>query len=94
MKQALLLPAIIIALDGCNPSPKNLSSYYREQHRPQFHFSPEKGWMNDPNGLVYYHKTYHLFYQHFPDSNIWGPMHWGHATSSDLVHWQHQPIAL
>ncbi len=67
---------------------------YGEQHRPQFHFSPAKNWMNDPNGLVYYKGEYHLFYQYFPDSTIWGPMHWGHAVTSDLTHWQHLPIAL
>jgi fructan beta-fructosidase len=69
--------------------------YYAETFRPQFHFSPNSGWMNDPNGLVYYYGEYHLFYQHI--SNIIEPsghLHWGHAVSSDLVHWQHLPVAL
>jgi sucrose-6-phosphate hydrolase SacC (GH32 family) len=67
---------------------------YSEQHRPQFHFSPPEKWMNDPNGMVYYDGEYHLFYQHYPDSNVWGPMHWGHAASRDMIHWEHLPIAL
>ncbi|WP_028296231.1 glycoside hydrolase family 32 protein [Olivibacter sitiensis] len=66
----------------------------REQYRPQYHFSPKSGWMNDPNGMVYLNGTYHFFFQHNPDSTVWGPMHWGHATSTDLVHWEEQPIAL
>lgn len=66
----------------------------QEQHRPQIHFSPEKNWINDPNGMVYSNGIYHLFYQYYPDKPVWGPMHWGHATSSDLVHWKEQPIAL
>lgn len=65
-----------------------------EQHRPQFHFTPQKGWMNDPNGMVYFKGEYHLFYQYYPDSTVWGPMHWGHAISKNLVHWEHLPIAL
>ncbi len=65
-----------------------------EKHRPLYHFTPAKKWMNDPNGMVFYEGTYHLFYQHYPDNTVWGPMHWGHATSKDLVNWEHQPIAL
>ncbi|MBW4359552.1 glycoside hydrolase family 32 protein [Flavobacterium taihuense] len=67
---------------------------YKEPFRPQFHFSPEKKWMNDPNGLLFYKGTYHLFYQYFPRDIVWGPMHWGHATSKDLIHWEHKKIAL
>ncbi|MEO1053745.1 MAG: glycoside hydrolase family 32 protein [Bacteroidota bacterium] len=70
------------------------SAIYQEQHRPQFHFSPAAHWMNDPNGMVYYDGEYHLFYQYYPDSTVWGPMHWGHAVTKDLVHWEHLPIAL
>lgn len=65
-----------------------------EPFRSQFHFTPKSGWMNDPNGMVYYGGEYHLFYQHYPDSTVWGPMHWGHAISKDMIHWEHLPIAL
>lgn len=65
-----------------------------EPHRPGFHFTPPSMWMNDPNGMVYYEGEYHLFYQYHPESAVWGPMHWGHAVSTDMVHWTHLPIAL
>jgi fructan beta-fructosidase len=67
---------------------------FQEPHRPQIHFSPKAHWVNDPNGMVYHKGVYHLFFQYYPDSTVWGPMHWGHATSTNLVHWKEQPIAL
>ncbi len=93
----LLFGCILFACEQPNtkqqkePPPQ---STYLEKHRPQFHFSPKEKWMNDPNGMVFYDGEYHLFYQYFPDSTRWGPMHWGHAVSTDMVRWEHLPVAL
>jgi levanase/fructan beta-fructosidase len=65
-----------------------------EKYRPNFHFTPQKNWMNDPNGMFFLNEVFHLYFQYHPDSNVWGPMHWGHATSKDLINWTEHPIAL
>lgn len=65
-----------------------------KKDRPLFHLSVRTGWMNDPNGFSYYQGKYHLFYQYYPYDCKWGPMHWGHAVSSDLLHWEYLPAAL
>jgi len=87
----LFLLTIAISLSCITASAQPV---YHEKYRPQLHFSPQAHWMNDPNGMVYYKGTYHLFFQYYPDSSVWGPMHWGHAVSIDLLHWRQEPIAL
>jgi fructan beta-fructosidase len=87
MKKMLYLWCLLVPFLG-------MAQDYREPYRPGFHFSPKEKWMNDPNGLVRQDGVYHLFFQYYPNDIVWGPMHWGHATSKDLVHWQQQPVAL
>lgn len=68
--------------------------YINNADRPAFHLSTRVGWMNDPNGFSFYNGQYHLFYQYYPYEVKWGPMHWGHAVSKDLIHWEYLPCAM
>jgi fructan beta-fructosidase len=89
-----LLPLLGASLLATAALAQTTSPPATPQYRPAYHFTPAAHWMNDPNGMVYYQGTYHLFFQYYPGGMVWGPMHWGHATSPDMLRWQKQPIAL
>ena len=103
MKNLIFVLSLLLVFIACKQIPENkqdisqkVDSIYTEEelYRPNFHFTPKANWMNDPNGMFYLNETYHLFFQYYPEGNVWGPMHWGHATSKDMIEWEEQPIAL
>jgi len=99
LKSIICLAVLLLGLVSCKSDKKaeevaEVKVQTDEDFRPNFHFTPEKNWMNDPNGMFYLDGTYHLYFQYYPDKNVWGPMHWGHATSKDMITWEEQEIAL
>jgi len=94
MKEKILVILLCFLFKCDKTNAQNSALPGDEVHRPQVHFSPKAHWINDPNGMVYNKGVYHLFFQYHPGSSIWGPMHWGHATSKDLIHWKELPVAI
>lgn len=103
--QKLIMALIVVAFaTSCKEAKEKTNSDVKnenvivnseeEMYRPNFHFTPKKNWMNDPNGMFFYNEYYHLYFQYYPEGNKWGPMHWGHAISTDMISWKEQPIAL
>ena len=83
-----------VSTTAATPPAATAPALYHEPYRPQFHYTPAKNWMNDPNGPIFYKGQYHLFYQYNPSGTGWGNISWGHAVSKDLVHWRELPLAI
>lgn len=93
MKYLRLISSMTAILSSLNPLAAN-GAELNHHYRPQFHFTPKKNWINDPNGLIYVNGEYHLFFQYNPEGKNWGHMSWGHAVSKDLLHWKELPVAI
>ena len=91
----ILLSMMLAVVTACS-NHKPAVHLTDEPFRSVYHHTPEANWMNDPNGMFYDEANgiWHLYYQYYPEGTVWGPMHWGHSTSQDLIHWDHQPIAI
>ena len=91
----ITLISVLLLLLACQKTTKEKAQMNEDTlYRPLIHFTPKAHWMNDPNGMFYFNGKYHLYFQYYPGASVWGPMHWGHASSEDLIHWEEHPIAL
>ncbi|POY41165.1 glycosyl hydrolase family 32 [Flavobacterium alvei] len=94
--KAIVAILILVAMNGCSSTKSTTEKVAtnEELYRPNLHFTPKSGWMNDPNGMFFYKGLYHLYFQYYPNDNVWGPMHWGHATSKDMITWKEEKPGL